>query len=268
MFYSNSGFAQNQDSIYLKSVLTKAASLRFNNPDSSLILLHSNAKLFANTPHKNLKGEFEYWKSLSHYIKGDYDSSLYYNSKAEKWFSEAENMLGKVRVLNNFGLIYSVWKEYRLALTHFNRATEIFKTMDNKDQLFYVTFNTSIVYNDLAKYDSALINFSEALQIAEQYNFKLSVFRAKTMLAETHVFLNEGVKALNYLNKINLEDKEIGDWDRGFTYGVLAKAQSQLNNHNDAIQSALSGIEIQKRLNAKWELFRLYQIIAQEYEKT
>ena len=124
----------------------------------------------------------------------DYDSSLYYASKALSLSDQLNFQLGRARAFSCMGIAQEGKKEYDSALMCHNYALDILNKLNYNKGLSSTYNNIAGVYMKKEKYDQALKNYVISLKLRERAGDKVDIGSS---------YINMGVL---YLNQDNIKE--------------------------------------------------------------
>lgn len=238
---------------------------RYNQPDSSILYGIQYIKFIGSS---NLLKSAEIWRMIgtAQYVKGSFDEALYSFQEMKTIFDslKVEEKLGSA--YNNIGLIYAAQKDHDLAIDNYRKAISLHRQYLDVYQLSKNFSNLGISYMDLNLLDSAAFYFSESLKMAilsqnnevitKAFNLKGTIFE-KLALVDSSLFHYQ--KALEVASRDNL-------WEIGYAKSGLAEAYLHKQELQKSLVYAHESLNIALKLNAKWELQRIYEILSKIYE--
>lgn len=247
--------------------------LQYINPDSVQKICQSIIQ------KANLKGDSlsiyraEMSIGRSYYVQGDYDMSLYHYGKAARYFDVNPQMPYLAHAHNGVGLAYAAVEDHQKAYPEYQIAIDLFRQEGDSAALANPYFNNGISYKDQAYYQNqselyktALAWFQLAEEKAKQYENRVILLRVYALRGELFFFQKNFKDAeKEYRKSLELITPN-EDWDKGFVLGGLAATDIELKNYDDAIQMAQEAIEIQQKLDAKWEESRVLEYLYKAYE--
>ncbi|WP_179352048.1 tetratricopeptide repeat protein [Winogradskyella vidalii] len=175
----------------------------------------------------------------NYYLLSDYGEAVLYYLQAYEIAIEHLGSRQEMTVLNNIGILYFQEKELEQAKTHFLKAYQKAKTIDEEVKMGYYAVNLALVSNKMMAPDSAQHYIEEALPLLKEHPKVLM----QGKMAQSEMFLlkkqydkSEAI-ALNLLEKLQ-DISQIED--RVFILLVLA----QINEDQNYLDKALNyGIE-------------------------
>jgi CHAT domain-containing protein/Tfp pilus assembly protein PilF len=214
-------------------------ALCLNNPDT-IVLTNPIDTLDSLMRYYNLSG-------LKYLSDGDYElAEKYLNNSLEikqKILSENDRRIGNEHV--NLGVLYEkIWK-YELAIMHYNKAEQIFKSIDsNYIHIGSIYVNKAIIYRKLLDYQKAIDYNNYAIRIFNKQDpidyDKLSIVLSN--LGLIYELLGDNNKAIGYLEKSllfehnKIIERQIGIYDGlAINFGKLNKNSVALKYYEQII---------------------------------
>ncbi len=197
---------------------------------------------------------------------GDYKPSMDYNQYALKLASQNNKPEKKADILWNAGIVYADGvKNYSEAIRYFDKAFEIYKSLQDSSSMIILRKNAAINYNKLNNYDQAKRAVQDAILLARNWGNKTSLALALDYqgalsydhkdYAQSIISYNESEKIYTYIKdtvklvktKKNLLDSYKGS--KQFSQALL-KALERIALVNPS--------DLSKRADAFWD-FALLQ---------
>ncbi len=234
-------------------------------PDSSIRFLEQ-AIYFAKQNNK------AYYEALlisriggAYYVKGMYDKSLEYFSRALHMWELMDSKNGVIKGLNNVALIYNMVGEKQKALQNHKKSAEKCELYNDSVMLGLNYLNMSIIYNDLDKYDSALFYVESSNRIFN--NLDMFPFIMKSIILRGHVKLkmNEYDSAIKQFSLVLENENYKNTWERTYALLGLASAEQKKGNNKEGVVLALKGLDMAKELNALWDICYASEILSDAY---
>lgn len=129
------------------------------------------------------------------------DSSLYYLEKAKPLLLKLNNHRLNQQYYNKLGQISSLKKEYRLAISYFEKSIAEAKIIASKYYVLSNQRNIGVVYEKLGEYKQARKYLLTALPAATGGNYTREKMEILEALATVEEKTNHPVEALNYLKQ-------------------------------------------------------------------
>ncbi len=190
---------------------------------------------------------------------GNADSAMYYMIRSYDANMKIGSNLGKGICYNGFGLIYKKKKEYKKAITAFNKAIDFF---ESPSDIYYIAmghFNLGETYLDMNQLKKAEFHLNMANELSDQIGNKSFAVEALMQLAFlynklgisnkaftiskkalaykdsiTNDMQHQEVEAMNVLYKSEKQSREI----------VILKQRNELTAHDYVRQKYISAIII------------------------
>lgn len=205
----------NEDTNKVNHFNTLSKELRYNNPDTSLILCNQALSLSEKLEwKKGISQSLGYLGSI-YYIKADYPTSIDYNFKALKIDEELNNKKGIASRLGNIGLVYMEEGNYPKAIDNFFKALKIDEKLGNKNGIATAFGNIGLIYLYQNDYQKSLDYFFKALEVDEELGNKNSVARHLGNIGGVFVLKEDFSKGIDYYFKASKMCEELGN-----KYGV------------------------------------------------
>ncbi|MBN4081849.1 tetratricopeptide repeat protein, partial [bacterium AH-315-C07] len=225
------------DTIRLKVLTTLSWQLKFQNPDTAIILAkqslsilnileNDNKRAFANRKKPASlslaisKRQANNYNNIGVYysIKGDYTLSLsnYFRALELREVQENDKTLPAYRQalaisLGNIGLAYTNQGDYPKALEYYFKALKMDEELENENGIARHLGNIGLVYADQGDYSKALEYHLKALKIKEESGSKRGIAASLGNIGIICFSQGDYSKALEYLFKALKMDEEIED---------------------------------------------------------
>lgn len=234
--YQRLGIAYSNTSDYKKSNKAYRKSLEFHNVNKD----------------NYRKGLAYYNIAINFKDQSQYDSTLYYNSIAEKHFNKIDDSLNLAGTIGLKGNVYFEKGQLLLALKYVLKESNMYKQL--KDTLRYTDATRTLASIQHYKGDQkqSIKNFHECIKLYKKYDdtYFLSItyrdiavayLKAKPMIADS---------ANYYLNKsIEIANKNSMDYQESAALAYLGELYIKQGNFDKAEETLKKSIRISKRIN-------------------
>lgn len=150
---------------------------------------------------------------------------------------KADYQLGIADAYNMYGIIYLNQGKYDSALTHFQKAREIYFAIGNKLGIVNYYNNIALTYSDLGQYSDAIYNYTEGLRAIEKFNDEKLATIITVNLGKLYLELNIAEEAEKFLNRgLALANKYNQPGHREYIYSMLGSIALRKNNFSQARQ--------------------------------
>ncbi|KJD35254.1 hypothetical protein PW52_11315 [Tamlana sedimentorum] len=135
--------------------------------------------------------------------QSNYNAALGFQNESLQLFESLNDSTGIALTNENIGSIYEDLEQYDLARNYFNKAYS-FESAKTSDLKINIINNLADVYRKQKQYNQALKLTEKALNLAKAQNNKQQEESALKDLARTYAELQDFKKAYEYLNRQNL----------------------------------------------------------------
>jgi tetratricopeptide (TPR) repeat protein len=136
-----------------------------------------------------------------------------------------------------YGIIYLNQGRYDSALTHFQKARDIYFAIGNKLGIVNYYNNVALTYSDLGQYSDAIYNYTEALRAIEKFNDEKLATIITVNLGKLYIELNIAEEAEKFLKRgLALANKYNQTGHREYIYSMLGSIALRKNNFSLARQ--------------------------------
>ena len=244
----------------------KAAKLRYNQPDSALF--YSKQALQLAQKDKNREWEGMAYNQLGgiQYIKGSYNESLAYYSKAYQFFLTTENTLEQSKAMNGLGLIHLAQHEYAKAAAKFETCLKQALKGNHLSMILRGYLNLGIAQSELFLYQEAKRNLQKTaeLSIAQQDTTHLAM--SYNRLGKVYFDTKQLDSAAYFYAQVEKLGDRLNQWEKTFLYAGKAELALFQKKYAEAIQHGLVSYAVAKEMNAFWDMQRASRILSDAYE--
>jgi signal transduction histidine kinase len=257
--YGQAGFDQ---------LLQKANQKVFSEPDSALFFLRQAGAIATRANDAVALGKTALTEGRVMYVKGDFEKALVLWRRADSLYMMSGFTEGRRSTLNNLGLIYGAWSEHDIAIDYYRSAAAMAQAASDTTMILNVNYNLAISLRETGRVDSAIVLFNLNTERARLPAYRLQKARAHMMLSDGLFRIGKTDSALAQALRAKALFRPEDAWDWGFLMGLLARIYERNGDHKAAIEAGETGLKVQLRLGARWELYQLYRILASAYEGT
>ena len=248
------------------SLLNRIASSYFQTaPDKALFYGNKALDIARSISHPIGKSRALASISRAYYIKGVYDLSLDASQQSYVISNNHKDDIGKSNALNGIGLIYLAQDDMASALEKFQAAAVINKALNYKNQLAANYINIGICYDELKQPDKAIPALDKGLLISRQIKKSNLIALATNRLGLIYHGKKEYSKAIQYYREVIKSKVYQDDWENSFAYTGLANTYYQLGDYRKAVLNGEAGLELGKKIAAKWDIERSLDILHKSY---
>lgn len=199
------------------------------------------------------------------YVNGSYDLALKAYLESKDLFQKLGNDGRVAWALNNIGLIYIAQARYDQAIQQYKSL--VGNKVAEEDSSFFATvlYNLGLSYNYKGDYDQALNFLEKALEVCEQHDLYRMKAISLNRMGEVYFHKKEFSKASNYYNQVINDSAYQSNWEMSFAHAGLAQTFYTKGNNTKAIYHGTLGLELAKKVKAKWDVARVLKILASAY---
>lgn len=205
---------------------------------------------------------------IAYTFMGSHSLALEEHLESLRLREELGNRLALVRSLNNIGVLYHNIGQYENAISYYNKLLELIK--DDPDDPIRILIKLNVGFSEmkLGRLRDALRKQEEALELmSKKKQFALLAY-AYLNLGLTHTELEDHPKALEYLKKSLAEyGKQDQKHARVQVLNALARLHLLAEDATAAVPFALEAAALAKRISARTELMKSYDLLTKIYEK-
>ncbi len=188
--------------------------------------LLKSLELVKNSNDTKLLGQLNLLIGLNFLYAGNNDSCIFYNQKANKYYTIINSTQGLYSTNNNIGVAYLNQSYYELATGHFIAALKYIEQLDNENELYNVYINIASAFLETGNID-------------------------------------EGLK---YLHKMDVENENITDKRiLGYMIAIYALYYTEQNQYNKAIAYNLKAIKSFELVKIQLGVYDAYHNLVENY---
>ncbi|RED48396.1 tetratricopeptide repeat-containing sensor histidine kinase [Seonamhaeicola aphaedonensis] len=269
------GFSQTKeiDSLTIKLAYQKQDSLKV---DTSLQLIKAlynledynkasdyillSEKLSDDINYKKGTAEVTYYKALIYAQKDDYINALRGYNKAKNLFKSLNDVIGVAKVNNNIGLIEIKRGNFSEGLQYSLAAINELEKQDLKEELKLAYSNLAKAYSNVNAHDKAIAFYIKALHVQEQLKDADGITTSNMALAELYSLKKEHRKAIEYYEKVLANNTDTSI--RGTIYSNLGGEYLKFNDYNKATEYLVQAYNINIRSEDKSGLLTVLNNLA------
>lgn len=251
------------DTVLIDDYIKKSQELVYSNTDSAIYYATRAENLAKKLDFKEREADAHFRHGVAHYVFGNYDIALVHYTSADSLFRVLNMTEKRAKTLRVLGLIHAAWENHERAIRFYNRSISLSEAYSDTTGLVLNFYNMGISFKDLSSPDSATYYFNRSKKLAVKSKDTLQIMRADMMMGTNYILMDEVDLAIKHLRQAEVLVESNNLWDYGYLLGSLAEAYLKKGEYITARNYAKKGLDIQQQLNAKWELLRLYHILAQ-----
>lgn len=273
------------------SLLQKAVSLQYFNPDSAIILAEAAAK--ADTS-KKLQGDAYEVIGIANWVKTDYLNAIKAHDRSLQIRKNAHYDKGVAYSLNNLGLNYHGLGDKSTAIDYYLNGLEMAKSLPDSQLMASILGNIGILYEEQEEDDKALDFHMQCLDIslkaniprlmgnswnnialiykkkgmwpeAEEYAGKCLAIRTKygnelgraqalNLLGTIAAHQNQHAKADSLFHQaLNIYQSKENLWGQAMVLGNIGQNATDVGQHAKAKEYCLQSLSISKQNRFEWE---------------
>ena len=103
-------------------------------------------------------------------LQNSHEKSLKALEYSLKIFISIKDLVGEMKALNAFGVLYTNISNYKTAMDYYTQSLELSKKTNNTERLGTAYINIGSLYSELGKNDAALEYYNNALEIIKKTN--------------------------------------------------------------------------------------------------
>jgi tetratricopeptide (TPR) repeat protein/DNA-binding CsgD family transcriptional regulator len=177
-----------------------------------------------------------------HWMRGVYDSAIWYYNKSLQAFEELGNKMETGNLHNLYGLLYTDMGKYSLSESSYREAGKIFREINDVEGIALVQGNLGIIYYEQGRLDEALENYLSALPYHERVNDSFGLSNVYTNIGLIYAKQKNFRKALanhHYSLEIDRRTKDLPGQGKcltniGVSYYDMGDMDSSLIYHKQA----------------------------------
>jgi signal transduction histidine kinase len=186
------------------------------------------------------------------YLTGNSKQGLVYAQKGIDLARETDDSFILGKLLNAAGMLEQSLSKYGSATDYYLQAMEIFKKLENSEEVAGELNNLGNIYQVVGETEKALSNFIEVLKIEERAGNKSGMARTLNNLGSIYLEMDRNELAISTFEKsIRLCDETGNPRFKSAALNGLASAYSNLEKPEKAIKYYRQAIEINKK-NEYW----------------
>lgn len=230
--------------------------------DSLLTLLRTDAEDSSKVNHLNGVARITF-------LKGDYDTSLYYSNTAIKLAEKIHFKKGQAAAYSNTGIVCSGRSENAKALEVYEKALKIDKEIGDKAGMGKRYSNMGVVYKNMGDYRKALELYLQALKIGEELGDKPGIATRLANIGIIYKDQGDFPKALDHYLRALKIDEEIGN-KQGIAKELLniGNVYHEQADYTKALTYYLKSRAIAEEISNKSLLSSIYGNIGNIYNVT
>lgn len=206
--------------------------------------------------------------AIVHGIHSDYQQAMQNFLEAFDKSSRIQFRFQIAYSLINIGTIYANIFNYEAALERYQEALRDYHDVLNANTLIITYNNVGNIYLNTEKYETALEYFYKSLNLSEQTNYREMIAHSLTQICRVQIALDQYGEAAESAGKASaLIDELSGDFNgRQINLLNLAQISFQQQHFETAIQQALSGVAVARRLKDEANEIRGFRLLSDIYK--
>jgi len=233
----------NGNTAQVDTLLKEATNLRFNNPDSAIVIAQKAIELSGDIDYEVGKAEGFKLIGLVYSDKTNFSEALDYFNRALIVYQNEMDTVGISSIQNNLGSVYQTSGNDPKALELFFASLRNGELVKDPLRIGTAYVNIGTVYsNDELTYDQAIENYQKCIPYFEEIDYTLGLAVANVNIGELYLNQDEPALSLPFLNDALDGFREIGI-DPATPLNLLARAYLKLKDFNraqDFFQQALA----------------------------
>lgn len=189
------------DTIQMTRLYDKGYNYVFSNPDSAIVLADSLLDLSRNKDYESGKYNALRLKGIVDAIGGKYEDALSHFDQAREITRSMDDSAHTSVILTNIGNVYLYMSRHAKALEKYRQALAIDRKMGNRKGEANNLNNMAATYNEMGSYRKALDYYLEALRIKEEFSEKRDIASTTMNIALMLHKLKRYDKAWEYLSR-------------------------------------------------------------------
>lgn len=229
-------------------LLEQAKDVVYSNPEQALGYASRIVQILPSDDKSNEKIEAMLLYGLAERFLGNFDSGIKILFDALEYLEDPYSSLaGEVYLL--IGLMYNKLSDYNKAIEYNDRATAIFKTVNDSILLADSYKNRGLVHYNLDEFNIAEQFFQQSLSINR------SLKQMKEIAANLNnlcLYKGDFEEKYNYITEAIIINKNLdARWALGENYNNLAKQYYFNRNYNSALEALSTASDIAHNIGAK-----------------
>lgn len=199
----------------------------------------------------------------------DYDKALQAFNSSLKISEEIGEDLNRGRELRRIGRIFYLrLSRYDQAKVYFQQAYDLFKEIEQLDQVVETLLELGLVAEKQGDFDVALNHYQEAQNQAKEIDMKPGLSKAFLYQANSHWFQGNYQKAFKFQRKALAIAEEINDKrQKTFVYNTLGLIYWTLNNSSQALGNLNKSLKLAGEIESPLDIATAYNNIGLVYRK-
>jgi signal transduction histidine kinase len=246
--------------------IAKSKELRFENFDSALYYITKAEAIALSSQDKSMMLQVLGQKGGIYYIGGKYDQSLIHYIGANELAVQLGDKSGLANALNGRGLISMAQHEYQEAIGLFEEALQLNEAIGDQENIARNLFNLGICLADIGAYEASLERLLAGEQLAATLRDKTLYTMIVNRLGRVHYELEQYDAARRYYQMLMAEEKNMSNWEKTFLYSGLAELDFQEGRYSDAVSNGELGLDIAMEMGVFWDIQRASAVLSKSYE--
>ncbi|MCD4745518.1 MAG: tetratricopeptide repeat protein [Bacteroidales bacterium] len=182
--------------------------------------------------------------------------------------NDQEIIITYIYILNNIGLLYLELEDYKKALGFIDKAFNISREAEMKDQIALCLNNIGLINIKNQNFKEAKQNYLEALEINEKIGDSLTMSGNMNNLGLIYEKQKKCLEALDYYKSSLLISKRINyKYGIANTYGNIGKIYTEINRLDSAVFYLQKAANLAQSVNEKNLIKKTYNYLYLLYQK-
>lgn len=231
-----------------KEWISKSRDLTYTNPEQAVYLASRAINLVTDEKHNNLKAEAMYAYALAERLLGNFDSSIKTLTETLALVGASNHSL-RGHILSLMGVVYSSLTDYNKAIELNEKATSIFKSINDSISLALCYNNRGVIHYSLNEFSIADQFLMQALSINRSLKNLKGI---ASNLNNLCLYDGNPDEKISFINEAIVINKNINSkWSLGENYNNLGKQYFYAGRYNDALQALKTANDFAFEVSAK-----------------
>ncbi|MCE3260834.1 MAG: hypothetical protein K0S12_2475 [Bacteroidetes bacterium] len=253
--------------VFVNKIKAYKLSLK-NDMDQAYQLLGQIEKYIDSSGYEKGRAEFYTNKARYFIIRGEQDSSLYYNEKAIPLAEKYNNLKIKAHAYGNIGTSLYRKGDVVGTIDYFIKADHIFEELNVKSDIATSSTNLGVIYTDIKDYEKAMAYHLKGLRLKEELKDTGGVALAHANIANIYYYKGDTKTALAELQKSYDMYKSINSVQgMGFSLSNIASIYKDLNKLDTALIFSFEALKLREQMQDQNGVAYIYSVISEIYSQ-
>lgn len=226
----------------------------YSDPNLVLSLSYKAYELSKKENYEKGMAESKLSEAWGYLIQTSYDQAIAALEISESLFKKIEDIIGYIRVLTAYGVIFGNMSDYFTSMDYNLKALEIAKKYNLNKRIISLYVNIGSIEFELEKYDEAISHYSQAIELLKDNYDETQMCAVLVNSGEVYEKLDKFQLASNSYEKglkIALNEK-----NRVFECNcrnALGKLHQRMGKYDSAESQMIKSLEKAKRINDGFE---------------